>query len=194
MNNKQLSNSLYKFNNKDGTSAIWRYTLCHRAYCGDVFCQQQCSFEISHPYLHYLDPDDSYIPVSPDIDIFGCDICNIYYSRSTKKSELKLKIMCFCGGLVDDFPCATCPQKICLVNGCSQFVNKKSTILCSEHFRCAVCKDILVYDYYEADFGNCDVSILYYCPRDHMVQCLDEDYVLWEAVHVQNPKHIPLPK
>uniref|UniRef100_A0A6C0C7Q4 Uncharacterized protein n=1 Tax=viral metagenome TaxID=1070528 RepID=A0A6C0C7Q4_9ZZZZ len=161
-------------------------------FCNSLFLRKNMNFSLDYPYLHHI--EYPYILKNSNIYTYKCTTCNTYYGQSANESELKLKIMCYCGKLVDDFPCKMCPQKICLVNECSQFVNKKSSILCSDHFRCATCKNILIYEYYEANFGNCDVFVQYYCPLCLNIRCLDDDPGLCEAIHAQNRKHMSYKK
>uniref|UniRef100_A0A6C0C9Y1 Uncharacterized protein n=1 Tax=viral metagenome TaxID=1070528 RepID=A0A6C0C9Y1_9ZZZZ len=77
-----------------------------------------------------------------------CEICKRHWDYLTDEStsELKQKVVCFCGKITEQFPCATCPIKNCCIPGCDQICHKKSKApLCYEHYRCIFCRSKISY-------------------------------------------------
>ena len=46
-------------------------------------------------------------------DMMNCNICRRRWNFISKKSELIVKRVCFCGKITGQFPCEACPCKYC---------------------------------------------------------------------------------
>jgi hypothetical protein len=79
----------------------------------------------------------------------SCDECERYWCDTySHETDLKLKIMCFCGKIDCTFPCETCLSKKCSIYDCVQLSDRTSSpLLCSDHYQCKICEHPFTYQY-----------------------------------------------
>jgi len=90
----------------------------------------------------------------------SCYVCDRYWCDTHEcETDLRLKIICFCGKIDFTFPCFTCSIKKCAIDDCMQLSGRTTwPILCIEHHQCETCKQPFTYQctkIYAEDYIEC---------------------------------------